>query len=121
MRAAGEAARGQFRQTVQRVREKLLVDIRQEAVMRYSLQAKERAKIRLQNDEQADYLTLEPHLAQLDVLVREKAYTQANRLAFLFTLEARGLRPLNIVQKGTVLSSFRDNAEFFSLLLQGPD
>ena len=121
MRTASESARGAFRQSVQSIRERLLNDIRTEADMRYSLQAKDRTKIRLRTGEAADFITLESHLGNLDELVREKAYTTANRLAFLFMMEARGLRPLTLVLKGTARSSLRDNAEFFTALMTGAD
>lgn len=121
MRTASESARGAFRQSVQSIRERLLNDIRTEADMRYSLQAKDRTKIRLRTGEAADFITLESHLGKLDELVREKAYTTANRLAFLFMMEARGLRPLTLVLKGTARSSLRDNAEFFTALMTGAD
>jgi hypothetical protein len=121
MKKAGDNARAAFRSTVQAVREKLLLDIRNEADLRYSLQAKDRSKIRLRNAEAADWEILKDRIPELETLVREKAYTTANRLAFLFTLEARGLRSLNLVLKGTARSSLRDNAEFFADLLKGAD
>jgi len=121
MRTASESARGAFRQSVQSIRERLLNDISTEADMRYSLQAKDRTKIRLRTGEAADFITLESHLGKLDELVREKAYTTANRLAFLFMMEARGVRNVSLVSKGTTLSPLRDNAEFFTGITGTPD
>ena len=109
MRNAGDASRGAFRQTVTAVRAKLLEDIRTETEHRYSLAARDRSTLRLRPAEAADWAIIEPELAHLDELIREKAYTLANRLAFLFMLEARGLRAVNLVRKGTALSPLRDS------------
>ena len=120
MKAATENSRSAFRSTITAVRNKLLADIAGEADHRYSLGAKDRSKIRLRAGEAADWAILEPEIANLDELIREKAYTTANRLAFLFLLEARGLRPA-LVLKGTALSPIRDNQDFFAALLNGAD
>lgn len=120
MKAATENSRSAFRSTITAVRNKLLADIAGEADHRYSLGAKDRSKIRLRAGEEADWAILEPEIANLDELIREKAYTTANRLAFLFLLEARGLRPA-LVLKGTALSPIRDNQDFFAALLNGAD
>lgn len=120
MKAATENSRSAFRTTITAVRNKLLADIATEADHRYSLGAKDRSKIRLRSGEAADWAILEPEIENLDELIREKAYTTANRLAFLFLLEARGLRPV-LVLKGTTLSPIRDNQEFFAALMDGAD
>ena len=114
MRQSSENARAAFRQTVQAAREKLIHDITNEATLRYTLQARDRSKIRLRHSEAADWAVFEPHAADLARLAREKAYTTANRLAFLFMMEARGVRNVPLVSRGTTLSPLRDNAEFFS-------
>lgn len=121
MRAATVHSRSAFRSVVSAARTKLLSDIRSETDHRYSLSAKDRSKIRLRPSEAADWAILESHVDALDDLIRERAYTAMNRLAFLFLLEARGLRPVNLVLQGTSLSPLRDNADFFADLMKGSD
>ncbi|HNY21119.1 MAG TPA: hypothetical protein PKO22_03105, partial [Treponemataceae bacterium] len=121
MRQSSENARVAFRQTVQTAREKLIHDITNEATLRYSLQAGDRSKIRLRPGEAADWAVFGPHVADLSRLAREKAYTTANRLAFLFMMEARGVRNVPLVSKGTTISPLRDNSEFFTGITSTPD
>ncbi len=121
MKSASDSSRAAFRSTITAARNKLLEDIRTETAHRYSLAAGDRTKIHLRPGEEADWAILEPHIGELDTLIRERAYTTANRLAFLFLLEARGLRPINLVLRGTALSPLKDNYAFFTDLLKGPD
>ncbi|MBF0258417.1 MAG: BREX-1 system adenine-specific DNA-methyltransferase PglX [Desulfamplus sp.] len=127
-----ETTKGNFKNCVSAIRNRLLDDLEQACYQRYSLNAKDRKKVQLTCQENRCYQRLStwleepvrPHKewkSNLKALVKERAYTLTNRLVILMQLECRGLRNVKLISQGIEKSAFRTEQEFFVALTQGDD
>ena len=127
-----ETTKSRFKACVGTIRTQLLEDLEQACYQRYSLNAKDRDKVRLSYRENLHYKRLfawlndpaRPHSDwkdNLKDLVKERAYTLTNRLVILMQLECRGLRKAKLISQGIEKSAFRTEQEFFVALTRGDD
>lgn len=124
--------KGKFKNLVANVRSRLMDDIRDAAYHRYSLNVREREKVVLSFEDSHRYQQLSAYLsdaaraydswnANLEQLIKERAYTLFNRLVLLMQMEVRELIPVRLISRGIEESSFRDQQEFFVALCQGDE
>ena len=127
-----DSTKSSFKSLVTDIRGTLLEELEQAATQRYSLNARDRGKVRLSYQEQMDYTRLDSWLndparihsdprQNLKELIKERAYTLTNRLVILMQLECRGIRKVRLISRGLDQSAFRKEQEFFIALTQGDD
>lgn len=127
-----EKTRKKLKETVDKIRTKLIDDLYLEANRKFSFDIKDRSRIRLSPEVVYQYKLLstwcnDPIRKSKDFttnvkdLIKEFAYTLTNRLFILRQMEARGLQSLLVLTGGKESAGYKEFREFCPELCQGSD
>ncbi len=127
-----EKTRKKLKETVDKIRTKLIDDLYLEANRKFSFDIKDRSRIRLSPEVVYQYKLLsnwcnDPIRKSKDFttnvkdLIKEFAYTLTNRLFILRQMEARGLQSLLVLTGGKESTGYKEFREFCTELCHGSD